>query len=385
MNTIKFSTCILKIASRCNIACKYCYIYELADQSWKTQPKVMSLKVIKMFLEKLETYIVENDITSFDIVIHGGEPLLAGIDTIHQLLEMTAEVSKRLSKDITTTIQTNGILLSDEWIYLFKKFNVKIGISHDGPSFIHDKNRIDHKGNGTEKIVSAKILELQQKAPELFIGVLTVIDPSANGSEVIDYFYNLKIPKIDLLLPDQNYLLTPKQYPSARIDSKLYTSFLSDAYKRWRQIDDPNFDIRLFRELVLAVMGKSPSLDSLGVADVGIFVIESDGGIEPIDTFKCCGEEFTKLNLNIQNNSLEDLSKNLLMESVVKKSTSLSQTCSDCDYLSMCGGGYMPHRFNGIDFLNPSVYCETLFELCNLIDTDISNILSQANASLTHE
>lgn len=366
-----FSSCILKIASRCNIRCKYCYMYELADQSWVTQPKVMQANVIDKFLDNLNKYLSDYKLDSFVVVLHGGEPLLAGIKLVEYLLKGLTKISNDLSVTIVTTLQTNGILLNDDWVSLFKLYSVLIGVSHDGPAYLNDLNRVTHSGEGTEWMVSEKIKYLQQNAPENFTGVLTVINPNGNGAEVVDFFYNLKVPKIDFLFPDQNHLLSPVQYPSAKQDSKLYSDFLDGAYKRWREIDDPDFDIRLFRELVLAVMGKAPCLDSLGVSDVGIFVVETDGGLEPIDTFKCCGNDFTKLGLNITTNTLQDLNSNVLIQEFVKKSNSLSIKCLKCEYINMCGGGYMPHRFNGKDFLNPSVYCDSLYSLCGTIQTDI--------------
>lgn len=366
-----FSSCILKIASRCNIRCKYCYMYELVDQSWVNQPKVMQANVIDKFLENLSKYLSDHNLDSFVVVLHGGEPLLAGIKPVEYLLKGLSKISNDLSVNIVTTLQTNGILLNDDWVSLFKLYSVLIGVSHDGPAHLNDLNRVTHSGEGTERIVSEKIKYLQKNAPEIFTGVLTVINPNGDGAEVVDFFYNLKVPKIDFLFPDQNHLLSPVQYPSAKKDGQLYSNFLDTAYKRWRQIDDPDFDIRLFRELVLAVMGKAPSLDSLGVSDVGIFVVETDGGLEPIDTFKCCGDDFTKLELNILTNSLQDLESNALIQEFVKKSNSLSKKCLSCEYIKMCGGGYMPHRFNGNDFLSPSVYCDSLYSLCETVQSDI--------------
>ncbi|MEU9838708.1 hypothetical protein AB0C69_05725, partial [Actinomadura sp. NPDC048032] len=36
---LPFREFILKIHSRCNLACDYCYVYEMGDQSWRDQPR----------------------------------------------------------------------------------------------------------------------------------------------------------------------------------------------------------------------------------------------------------------------------------------------------------------------------------------------------------
>ncbi len=359
-------------------------MYELVDQSWVNQPKVMQVDVIDKFVMNLGSYLKVNQLNDFVVVLHGGEPLLAGMDAVEYLLKKLKKMSHDLSVRIVTTLQTNGILLNGKWISLFKKYSVLVGISHDGPAEINDLNRVTHNGQGTENTVTEKLKLIRESAPEIFTGVLTVINPKGNGADVVDFFYNLDVPKIDFLFPDQNYVLSPSQYPSAFLESSLYSNFLLAAYERWREIDDPNFDIRLFRELILAVMGTSPTLDSLGVTDVGIFVIETDGGLEPIDTFKCCGEDFTKLGLNICSNTLFDLQENDLIKTFVQKSSSLSNECHNCEYLKMCGGGYMPHRFNGKDFNNPSVYCGSLYQLCETVHSDISEAITYAKNKLNN-
>ncbi len=41
----------------------------------------------------------------------------------------------------------------------------------------------------------------------------------------------------------------------------------------------------------------------------------------------------------------------------------VSAQCARCPHLSACGGGYLPHRFDGEGFDNPSLYCEALYGL----------------------
>ncbi|MGH3750034.1 MAG: hypothetical protein ACRDT8_21835, partial [Micromonosporaceae bacterium] len=39
----------LKFHGRCNLACDYCYMYEMADQSWRDKPVSMSRRTIDQF------------------------------------------------------------------------------------------------------------------------------------------------------------------------------------------------------------------------------------------------------------------------------------------------------------------------------------------------
>jgi uncharacterized protein len=358
-------------------------MYEMDDQSWRKQPARMADDTISLFIGRLSEYVRRVQPPEFNVVLHGGEPLLASHQAVRRILSGLQEVSERFSTKITTSVQTNGLLLTQQWVALFREFSCLIGISHDGPLEANDQNRITRQGIGVGKEVEDAIKFIQHEAPELFIGCLAVVNPSVDGEAVVDYFHQLKVRKLDFLLPDQNYVVTAPCHPSPMIAHAAYTRYLLGAYKRWRALDDPGFDIRLFRQLVLATFGRRPTLDSLGVADVGIFVVETDGSLEPLDTFKSCGNEFTKLSLHLKQHNIDDLAANPLIRQSVQKSQTLSDKCLACEFLPMCGGGYMPHRYNGMNFTAPSVYCASLFDMCATIRNDIAGVINAARETLT--
>jgi uncharacterized protein len=73
---MKIDKIIVKVASRCNINCSYCYMYNLGDLSYKLQPKFIDNKTVKKFAEKLLSHLLKNKTDSVVIIIHGGEPLM---------------------------------------------------------------------------------------------------------------------------------------------------------------------------------------------------------------------------------------------------------------------------------------------------------------------
>src|ERR1700738_1218483 len=74
---ITIDTVLLKLASRCNLDCSYCYIYHMADEAWRSQPGRMSSTIIDATAHRLRELYAEQK-HSFSIVFHGGEPLLIG-------------------------------------------------------------------------------------------------------------------------------------------------------------------------------------------------------------------------------------------------------------------------------------------------------------------
>src|SRR3954451_17212009 len=75
---VLFTSALLKVASRCNLDCDYCYVYKHADQSWRAQPRFMAAATIEQFARRLDEYLGLQKLTEFAITFHGGEPLLFG-------------------------------------------------------------------------------------------------------------------------------------------------------------------------------------------------------------------------------------------------------------------------------------------------------------------
>jgi uncharacterized protein len=69
---------ILKVHNRCNLACDYCYIYEMADTSWSEQEPAMSPAVAKQAALRIREHAQRHELKTFSLVLHGGEPLLIG-------------------------------------------------------------------------------------------------------------------------------------------------------------------------------------------------------------------------------------------------------------------------------------------------------------------
>ena len=68
---------IVKIASRCNLNCKYCYVYNMGDRTWVSRPAVMEPETIAAMLDKVSAHCIDHEVPHFEFILHGGEPLLA--------------------------------------------------------------------------------------------------------------------------------------------------------------------------------------------------------------------------------------------------------------------------------------------------------------------
>lgn len=113
---------IIKPTSECNLRCKYCY-----HASTEYRKGILPLSDVEKFFE-----IVSNEYSRINIIWHGGEPLLVGIDYFKDVMRLQKGLKKKKGTEFTNAIQTNGTLIDHKWCRLFKKNRILPGISFDG-------------------------------------------------------------------------------------------------------------------------------------------------------------------------------------------------------------------------------------------------------------
>jgi uncharacterized protein len=363
-NPVMIRTFILKVASRCNLNCNYCYVYNKGDDTYLSQPQRMSDRVAAAAIDRVRDYCLTNRLDQVEFIFHGGEPLLAGREFFERFV---ARANEQLLPKITPSfnMQTNGTLLDRRWLDLMLRLNIGFGISLDGPKEINDANRVDYFGRGSYDRVRAAI-DLILSTPrmeERFGGILTVINLQADPLALHRFFRGLGVSSVDFILPDGQHDNPPADLSLDGSDTP-FADWLIPIFDAWFNEGDPSFQIRLFQNILDLVFGGKQTLDSIGGGQNGILVIETDGGIEPVDVLKICGNGFTKLGYNVISNDIQDVYQSSLIAKYQSGLNSLCGKCNSCPIRDVCGGGYLPHRYSSLNgFDNPSVYCRDLKKL----------------------
>ncbi len=163
------SLVVIQPTSFCNLDCDYCY---LPDRQSKN---LLSLDLIEPIFKTIFTsQFLRQD---FSVCWHAGEPLAVPISFYEAVFERISEADRRYntqSCSVRHYIQTNGTLINQAWCELFKQHNVHVGVSIDGPAFIHDAHRKTRKGLGTHAATMRGISFLQKhEIPLNVIAVLT--------------------------------------------------------------------------------------------------------------------------------------------------------------------------------------------------------------------
>jgi uncharacterized protein len=359
-------TVIVKIAERCNLACPYCYMYTGPDQSWRDRPAFLDPARAQRLVDRLAEHLDAAEENAVVLNFHGGEPLLFGQERWRALL---SDIAARLPAErVQLAVQTNGVLLDEAWLALFAEFGVHYCISCDGPPSVHDRLRMFHDGRPSAKQVEDAIrLAIRRDQAGLFSGVLAVVDSSADGAEVVRYFHDLGVRGLDLLIPDAHYK-TPASHPS-RCDHAALLAYLTRAFDQWIGYHDPGFGIRIFEEFILGLFGRPSQVDAFGGDLSNAMVVESDGSYQLVDVLHTCGEDQVVTPLHLDGHRIEDFRRHAL--AVIPPACA---ACKACPVFGACGGGYLPHRFDGEGYDNPSVYCDVLYPLITHIRSYLRSV-----------
>lgn len=378
-------TLVVKVASRCNLNCTYCYMYNKGDSSFKIQPKVISDDVIDAILKEVVEHCRQNELTKFDIVLHGGEPLLAGRKKIQFFIDKAREITTETGICFNFSVQTNGLLLTKEWCEFFNINSISLGISIDGAREVNDRFRIDHKGKGSyDRIVKAIELANNHYTYE-DLGLLSVLDVNSDPIDSFNHLLSLGVDSIEFLIPDHNYADLPVRPTQGKfVDSETpYGDWIITMYDHWNSLsEDQKPSIRLFSNLILKFCGIVISSDLIGNENNHVLVIETNGDIEPIDSLKICGENFTKGDVNITESSLDDAFSLNLANLYYGENDSISEKCNKCPIFEYCGSGFIAHRYskqNGLK--NPTIYCKDYIKFISHIQ---SSLVSELPIDLTN-
>jgi uncharacterized protein len=376
---VPVDTYILKVASRCNLNCSYCYVYNKGDDSYKEQPYRMSSATVSALLKRVANYCVEQNLGSVTFIFHGGEPLLAGTDFVRRfVVEAATTLGDRIKPSYV--LQTNGTLLTSEWLDLFSEVGIVFGISLDGPKATNDRHRVNHAGEGSYDEVRRALDSViaDRRLDNLFGGVLTVIDLTSEPLELYRHLRELGTPRCDFLLPDGTYDNLP---PGLALDRSHtpYADWLIQIFDAWFDNQDTALYVRLFDSMIKLLFDPASGTDAWGGARNGLLVIETDGGIEPVDVLKVCGASFTKLGLNVARNEIREVYSIGLVNLYQQGAARVCDTCRACPVLGVCGGGYLPHRYRSHNgFANPSIYCRDLMKLITHVRDRVLSTIPQA-------
>ncbi|MBM4314863.1 MAG: anaerobic sulfatase maturase [Deltaproteobacteria bacterium] len=318
--------------ARCNLDCRYCYYL----QKEELYPQTGSLRMADDLLER---YIVQQIEIAPEPVIHffwhGGEPTILGLDYFRRIVEIQQRHRSRGSR-IINSIQTNGVLLTDEWCRFFAAEQFAVGLSIDGPPALHDAYRVtkDNKGTYRQAMRGYRLLR-QHKLP---VDLLCVVHARnvRRPLELYRFFKEIKAQYLSFIplvesQPDPRDGVTERTVPA-----EAFGAFLCAIFDEWIRQDIGQIIVQGFEEAARPAYGLDHSLCIFRPTCGDVPVVEHNGDFYSCDHFVTPGHRLG----NIRETPLLELLESPTQEGFGRaKQETLPRFCRECGVLDMCNGG----------------------------------------------
>ncbi|WP_310726597.1 FxsB family cyclophane-forming radical SAM/SPASM peptide maturase [Streptomyces sp. N2A] len=388
---VPFRQFVLKVHSRCNLACTYCYIYAGPDRSWRERPRTVPAATVRQTALRIAEHARTHRLREIRVDLHGGEPLLTGPSP---LLDQAAAVRAALPAGCTVHfgVQTNGTRLTPDTVDALAGAGFRIGLSLDGGTPGLNRRRLDHAGRPSWPAVSRAVALLRGR-PDVFAGILCTIDATADPAEVYGSLRALDAPMLDFLLPHANWSSPPpaalpgggpRPVPPGPAGRSPYGDWLCTVFDLWWD-GGPGPRVRVFTEILGLLLGRPSTSESVGLSPVVALVVDTDGAIEQVDSLKSAYEGAAATGLDVFRHSFDQALAHPGMAARRSGRDGLAAQCRSCALVEVCGGGNYAHRYRADTggFTNPSVYCADLERLIRHIAARLAATVSPTDGPPT--
>ena len=348
------------VGASCNMTCKYCYYTEKKNLYRDDVHHVMSDELLELFTRQ---YIEAQTMNEILFTWHGGEPLLRPVSFYEKAIRLQQQYGR--GRTINNCFQTNGTLINDEWAAFFKRHNMLVGVSIDGPEPFHDAYRRSRGGepsfaqvmrgieilnrHGVDWNAMAVVNNLNAEAPLAFyhffkeIGChyiqFTPVVERIKGHEDGRHLASLADEEALSLAP---FSVTPGQWGR----------FLCEIFDEWVRQDVGTYFIQLFDATLANYAGVAPGVCAMAESCGHAGVMEYNG-----DLYSCDHFVFPEYRLgNIHQQTLTEMLYGERQTAFGNnKKATLPQQCRECKHLNICHGECPRNRFMKDRYGNPGL------------------------------
>lgn len=373
---------VVKVHGRCNLNCEYCYMYNMADQSWRNSSKAMSVATARQTARRIVYYVREHGLTAISIVLHGGEPFLAS----QQIFRIFAAVRRLLPGVVVDiSVQTNATLITEAWAELCLSLGITLGVSVDGDR-LDNALRLYHNGKSShaDTMRGLEIL-CRPRYKKLLDAILCYVRYERNPIATHKFLSKFGVP-VDYLRPLGNWDdLPPGIVPEEEEDGvNPYAKYYIRLFNYWikhRGLPQILLFDKILQLVTLYSLDLEPAwyenIEMIGPWVMGAIAIDVDGNYALPDWFKSVKEGEDSLGLNVFDDGMTRALVGILMITQERGIPDGAPECQSCPIFKVCGGGLPSERAkvmaDGIvGYLNRSIYCGDLSELIVHIVTRIN-------------
>ena len=381
---------VLQGTSFCNLNCSYCYLSEKSRRN----KSVMTTSTIESIFEELLSSRYIHD--ALRVSWHSGEPLVLKPSYYREAIETILKVktSKCLSDfKIDFDIQTNGTLINQEWCDFINEFDglLTIGISCDGPSFLHDLHRKNWSGKPTHNLTQDGMALLCSN--NIKFDVTAVVSPESlkYPVEFLEYFSHFTdhIREFHFNLHDEFFIESGE---SRKIESyaRQYDLFLRSLLDEVTKNEKTKFprirNFSSFYNRLFVAEGERPKYDARNMSKpFKTLSIEANGDVttfyagltvdECRDLKDLYGDCKGMVVGNVLNESLDHIANSAKLEKIASDFEVSHRACeAECEYYNLCSGGYNLIKYRRFASFDATQTPECFVHVKTFTDTLLSHL-----------
>ena len=356
-------TVVLQPTPFCNINCRYCY---LPQRDAKT---VMPLQTVIAIFEEIFVSGWSNPYLT--VIWHAGEPLVLPTSYYQAAFE-AIEALRPSGIELRHSIQTNGMLIDQDWCDFIKKWRIGVGVSIDGPQNLHDANRVTRAGKGTFDRTIAGIRLLRRE--NVSFHVITVLSEKSMRApdELLDFYISEGIDDVCFNVEESE-----GTYVSGLLSSGNPADSFRYFLDRFWTLSRKNSRIQFIREIDGMIprifRAEQSCAENAQVQPFGMVNIDCHGDVSSFSP-ELLGYKTTQYNDfivgNILSDSLQDMLRSPAMQAMTRDIGAGVAMCrKECDYFSVCGGGAPVNKLaeNGSFASSRTGFCN----LVQIVPTDL--------------
>jgi len=341
------SIMIKPASGMCNMRCTYCFYHDVAQHRDVPSHGMMTKETAGQVIEKALAFAQGEQIS---FAFQGGEPLLAGLD-FFRFFTQTLHEKNTMNSPVFFGMQTNGLLLDQNWAAFLREEKFLVGLSLDGDN---NANRYRRGANGQrvwQAVMDAAAL-LQREAVDF--NVLTVLTGyCAEHCEEIYRFFKRQgfrhLQFIPCLRPfDSPACSETQQQNELYMTNAQYAGFLTRLFRLYvKDYAGGNYvSIRQFDNYVRMYLGERPEQCGMAGHCSFQFVVEGGGDVFPCDFY--CVDSWRLGNIN--ETGFREMNESEPARRFIQESLQVAARCRRCGFYPFCkGGGCKRYRENGDD------------------------------------
>ena len=361
-------------AHDCNMACDYCY-YRYAGDLY---PDVDRPRMTPAIFEAACTQYLALEPSEIKFGWQGGEPTLLGLDFFRQVVEIE-RTHARPGDCFGNSLQTNGVVLDEEWCSFLAADRFLVGLSVDGPE---DLNRLRHFPNGRPAFdVTMRALELLKKHDVEFNILVVISKANVDHPRRVFQFLLENDLHYSQFIPCTEPADGARAVSEHSITAAQYADFMIELFDAWVENDDPAYYVRRIDNWLHLFFGLPPECCEYRGDCSNLVTIEWNGDVYPCDFYV---QERYLLG-NVRRKTLEQMLSGPVFREFVRRAHSLPPVCEECEWLACCHGGCYRHREKlGIDRDGVPYLCEAKKRIFSHVFGTLAEIKEQPTRPELH-